>query len=198
LIATPSCRLPQKWFTKKAHWIEVILCLLTLLTGIVIFIVCAFSARLGSSLLQILRNSSFHHSVLMLLSLSSVTNFCLLFGFWEACRLSYRCLQMERWAAVTVIAILLKPALLMWPYASIARPSALSPWASYAILHSRHHANSILPIFELTGCWRHLKSCHSHPQACPSPQFVCFRFNPNTFPASTLLHPVSVSSIGIE
>jgi len=92
-------------------WIEVIPCLLIFLTGIVTSISCAFYA--SSSLLQILRNSSRRHSVLMLLSLSSVTNLSLLFGFCAACMLSYRYLQMEWWAAVTVVAIPSQPALLM-------------------------------------------------------------------------------------
>ena len=83
---------------------------------------------------------------LMLLSLSSVTNLSLLFGFCAACMLSYRCLQMEWRAAVTVVAIPAQPALLMWPCVSSARPSVLSPRASRAILHSRHPADCILPI----------------------------------------------------
>ena len=70
------------------------------MTGIVTSISCAFSA--SSSLLQILRNSSRRHSVLMLLSLSSVTNLSLLFGFCAACMLSCKCLYMKWWAAVTV------------------------------------------------------------------------------------------------
>jgi len=57
----------------------------------------------------------------MLLSLSSVTNLSLLFGFCAACMLSYRCLQMEWWAAITVVAIPSQPALLMWPCVSAAR-----------------------------------------------------------------------------
>ena len=60
--------------------------------------------------------------------------------------LSYRCLQMEWWAAVTAVAIPSQPALLMRPYFSSARQSVLSPRASRAILHSRHPADCILPI----------------------------------------------------
>ena len=102
LIETSSDRLPQKRFTKKdAHFF---------LTGIVTSISRAFSA--SSSLLKILENSFCRYSVLMLLSLSSVTNLSLLFGFRAACILSYRFLRMERWAAVTVVAILSQPALL--------------------------------------------------------------------------------------
>jgi len=75
-------------------------------------------------------------------SLSSVTNLSLLFGFCAACMLSYRCLQIEWWTAVTVVEL----AVLMWPCVSAARPSVLSPQASRAILHSRHPADCILPI----------------------------------------------------
>ena len=71
----------------------------------------AFSAR--SSLLQILRNSSCRHSVLFLLSLSSVTNLSLIFGLCAACMLSYRCLQMDWWAAISVVAIPSQHALLI-------------------------------------------------------------------------------------
>jgi len=84
------------------------------LTGIVTFISCAFSARFSS--LQILRNS-----------------------------LQFRwCLQMEWWAAVTIVAIPSQPALLTWPYVSTARPSVLSPRAL-----SRYSAQT-------TPCWLHL------------------------------------------
>jgi len=63
-----------------------------------------FSWMVLSSLLHILRSSSRHHSVLMILFLSSVTNLILLFGFCAACMLSYRGLQMEwcSFAACTV------------------------------------------------------------------------------------------------
>ena len=53
-----------------------------LLSGIVTSISCAFSA--SSSVLQIHRNSYRRHSVLILISLSSVTNLSLLFGFCAA------------------------------------------------------------------------------------------------------------------
>ena len=53
---------------------------------------------------------------------------------------------MERWAAVTVVAIPSQPALLRSPCVSAARLSALSPWASRAVLHNRHRADCILPI----------------------------------------------------
>jgi len=144
LISTPSGRLPQKIIYEERLWIEVVPCLLTFWTGIVTSISCALSAR--SSLLQILRNSSQarRYSVLMLLSLSSVTNLNLLFRFSAACMLSYRCLKMEWWAAVTVVAIPSQHALLMWPCVSAARLSVLSPRASRAILHSQHPADCIV------------------------------------------------------
>jgi len=78
LIATLSGRLPQNLFLKKDPGSRLCRASWHFLTGIVISIFCALSTR--SSLLQILRNSSRHHSVLMLLSLSSVTNLGLLFG----------------------------------------------------------------------------------------------------------------------
>ena len=68
--------------------------------------------------------------------------------FCVAFTLSCRCLQMELWAAaaVTVVGILSQPALLMWKCVSAVWLPVLSPRASVAILHSRHHADYILPI----------------------------------------------------
>jgi len=162
LIATPSGHLFQKRFTKplkdpgsrlyRTSWL--------FLTSILTSISCAFSVR--SSLLQILRNSSRRHCVFILPSLSSLTNLSLLFGFCTACMLSYRCLQMEWWAAVTVVAIPSQPALLMWPCVSSARLSVLSPRACHAIQHSRQSADCILPILvRKTGYW--CISCRRHP-----------------------------------
>jgi len=144
LIATPSGRLPQKRFTRKDSGSKLYRASWLFFTGIVTSISCAFSA--SSSLLQILRNFSRCHSFLMLLCLSSVTNLSFFFGFCAAWMLFYRCLQMEWWAAVAVVAIPSQPALLMWPCVSAARSSVLSPRASRAILHSRHPADCILPI----------------------------------------------------
>ena len=110
-IATPSGRLPQKQFTKKDPGSRLYRASWLFLTGNVASISCAFSA--SSFLLQILWNSFRHHSRLMLLSLSSVTKLSLLLGFCAACMLSYRYLQMEWWAAVTVVAIPSQPAQLM-------------------------------------------------------------------------------------
>jgi len=144
LIATPSGRLSQKRFTKKDTGSKLYRVSWLFLTGIVTSISCAFSTR--SSLLQILRTTSRLHSVLMIFSLSSVTNLSLFFGFCAACMLSYRCFPMEWWATVTLAAIPSQPALLMWPCVSAARMSVLLPRASRAIPHSRHPADCILPI----------------------------------------------------
>jgi len=163
--------------------------------GIVTSISCVFSIR--SSLLQILRNSFRLHSVLMLLSLSSVTNLSLLFGFCAACMLSYRCLPMEFWAAVTVVAIPSQPALLMWPCVSANRPSELSPWASRTIVQSRHPADCILPILDrkvavgvvpATAFPKRLLRFHGI-------FFVTQR--KLSFPAYTSLHPQAFSAWGL-
>jgi len=101
LIATPIRSPAQERFTKKDTGSRLYRTSWICFTVIVTSISCAFNAR--SSLLQILRNSSPRHSVLILLSLSSMTNLSLLFGFCAAYMLSYRCLQMEWWAAVTIV-----------------------------------------------------------------------------------------------
>ena len=77
--------------------------LLLLLTGIGTSISCTFTPL--SSVLYIFRNSSRHHSMLMSLSLSMVTNLNLLFGFCAACMLLYKCIQIERWAVETDVYI---------------------------------------------------------------------------------------------
>ena len=71
----------------------------------------AFSV--SDSLLHICVNSSSCHNVLILLSLSVVTNLSLLVGVCAVCMLAYKCLQMKWWAAVTVVAIPSQKALLM-------------------------------------------------------------------------------------
>jgi len=111
VIATPSGRLPQKQFMKKDTESRSQRFSWSFLTGIVNSISCAFSAR--SSSLQILRNSSCRHSMLMLLSLSSVWHMSLLLGFCVAYMLSCRCLQAEWWAAVSFVAIPSQAAMLM-------------------------------------------------------------------------------------
>jgi len=56
-------------------------------------------------LLHVCSDSFSCHNVLILLSLSSVTNLSLLTGVCAAYMLAYRCLQMKWWAAVTVVSI---------------------------------------------------------------------------------------------
>jgi len=127
---------------KESRWIEVVSCLLNFFDMCChLYILCLLRHIF---LLQIRRNSSRRHKVLMLLSLSSVTNLSLIWDFCVACMLSYRCIQMEWWAAVTVVAIPLQPALLMWLCVSAPRPSELSPWG------------------------------HRHPQSSPSLPWVLF------------------------
>jgi len=81
-------------------------------------------------------NSSPCHNVFILLSISGVTNLSLLAGVCAACMLAYRCLQMKRWAAATVVAIPSQKALLMCPYVSSGKFSVLTPCCSRAILHN--------------------------------------------------------------
>ena len=96
----------------------------------------AFSV--SDSLLHICKNSSSCHNVLILLSLSGVTNLSLLAGVTAACMLAYRChgLQMKWWAAMTVVAIQSQKALLMCPYVSSGKNSVLAPRCSGALLHN--------------------------------------------------------------
>ena len=94
----------------------------------------AFSV--SDSLLHICLNSSSCHNVLILLSLSDVTNLSLLIGVCAACMLAYKCLQMKWWAAVTVVAILSQKALLMCPYVSSGKFPVLAPRCSRALLHN--------------------------------------------------------------
>jgi len=134
LIAKPSFGLPQKQSMKRDTGSRLYCLSWILSTGIVTCISRAFSARFFS--VQILRNSSRLHSVLILLPLSSVTYSSLLCGLFVACILSCRCLQMEWWAAVSGVAIPSQHALLMWPYLSTARLPLLWPQASRAFLHN--------------------------------------------------------------
>jgi len=94
----------------------------------------AFSV--GDSLLHICSNYSSCHNVLILLSLSGVTNLSLLAGVCAACMLAYRCLQMKWWAAVTVVVIPSQKAPLMCPYISSGKFSVLAPRCSRALLHN--------------------------------------------------------------
>jgi len=74
--------------------------------------------------------------VLILLSLSGVTNLSLLNGVCAVYMLAYKCLQMKWWAAVTVVAIPTQKALLMCPYVSSDKFSVLAPCCSRAFLHN--------------------------------------------------------------
>ena len=90
----------------------------------------------SNSLLHIYLNSSSCHNVLILLSLSGVTNLSLLAGACATCMLAYRCLQMKWWAAVTVVAIPSQKALLICPYVSSGKFSVLTLRCSRARLHN--------------------------------------------------------------
>ena len=94
----------------------------------------AFSVR--NSLLHIFLYSYSCHNVLILLSLSGVTNLSLVVDVCAACMLAYRCLQMKWWAAVVVVAIPSQKALLMCPYISSGKFSVLAPRCSRALLHN--------------------------------------------------------------
>jgi len=94
----------------------------------------AFSV--SNFLLHICSNSFSCHNVLIVLSLSGVTNLSLLAGVCAACMLAYRCLQMKWWGAATVIAIPSQKALLMCPYVSSGKLSVLAPHCSRALLHN--------------------------------------------------------------
>jgi len=93
----------------------------------------AFSV--SDSLLHICLICSSCHNVLILLSLSGVTNLSLLVGVCAACMLAYKCLQMKWWAAVTFVAIPSQKAQLMCPYVSSSKFSVLAPRCSRALLH---------------------------------------------------------------
>ena len=61
----------------------------------------------------------------------------LLAGVCVACMMAYSCLQMKWWAAVTVVAIPSQKALLMCPYVSSGKFSALATCCSRALsLHN--------------------------------------------------------------
>jgi len=94
----------------------------------------AFSV--SNSQLHIRSNASSCHNVLILLSLSGVTNLSLLVVVLAACMLSYRCLQMKWWAAVTFVTIPSQKALLMCPYVSSGKFSVLALRCSCAFLHN--------------------------------------------------------------
>ena len=105
----------------------------------------AFSV--SDSLLHICLNSSSCHNVLILLSLSGVTNLSLFVGVCAACMLAYKCLQMTWWAAVTVVAITSQKALFMCAYISSGKFSVLAPRCSRALLHNLQLTSDLCLIF---------------------------------------------------
>ena len=106
----------------------------------------AFSV--SDCLLHICLNYSSCHNVSILLSLSGVTNpVSLLVGVCAACMLAYKCLQIKWWAAVMVVAIPSKKALLMCPYVSSGKFSVLAPRCSRALLHNLQLTSDCCLIF---------------------------------------------------
>jgi len=64
------------------------------------------------------------------------TSLSLLSGVCAACMLGIRCHQMQWWAAVTVVAIPLQKALLMYLYVSSGKFLVLAPHCSRNLLHN--------------------------------------------------------------
>ena len=83
--------IPKTIFIKHCR-VEIIACPFVLFHNDRFFNVCCLSV--SESLLHICLNSSSCHNVLILLSLSAVTNLSLLVGVCAACMLAYKCLQM--------------------------------------------------------------------------------------------------------
>ena len=191
LIATIFCRLPQKRSMKNGtrlklnsllvffdwYWHLCFLCLLRQ------NFLAADSQKLSSSpqrahLTFVVRRDKLELAFWLLCSL--------------ACILSHRYLQMDCWAAVTVVAIPSQPALLMWPwpYVSTAGLSVLLPHASRNLeflLHSRHPADlayfgkltHLLAVIPSTAMPNHLLRLHG--------TFLSLKYMPNKiFPASCL------------
>jgi len=118
-------------------------------------------------------------ALLMILFWTSVTNLSLLFEFCAALMLSYRRLQMERWAAITVVAIPSQPAVLMWQYVSAAISWVLSPCASRALQQVGSLLIASCPCY--LAAWL---SAYSLPQPSPIVSFASMGFfgHSNTFP----------------
>ena len=93
-------------------------------------IAAAFSV--SNFLLHICLKFSSCHNVLIILSLSGVTNLSLFIGVCAACMLAYKC----QWSAVTHVAIPSQKALLMCPYVSSGKFSVHAPCCSRALLHN--------------------------------------------------------------
>jgi len=73
-----------------------------------------------------------------------------------ACMLAYTCLQMQWWAAVTVVDISSQKALLMCPYVSPGKFSVLAPSCSRALLHLQLTSDRCLILASLPTCSLHL------------------------------------------
>jgi len=125
--------IPKTIFIKHCR-VEIIACPFVLFHTDRFWMSTAFSV--SDSLLHICLNSSSCHNVLMQLSLSGVRNLSLPVGVCAACMLAYKCLQMKRWAAVTLVAIPSQKALLMCPYVSPGKFSVLALCCSRALLHN--------------------------------------------------------------
>ena len=125
--------IPKTIFIKHC-WVEIIAFPFVLFHSNRFSMSAVFSV--SNSLLHICLNSSSCHNVLILLSLSGVTNLSLLVGVCAACMLAYRCLQIKWYAAVTVVAIPSRKALLMCPYVSSGKFSVFAPCSSRALLHN--------------------------------------------------------------
>ena len=118
----------------------------------------AFSV--SDSLLHICSTFLSCHNVLILLSLSGVTNLSLLVGVCAACMLAYRCLQMKWCAAVMVVAIPSQKALLMCPYVSSGKFPVLAPHCSRALLHNTAYNWSLFDFCKPFGYRNNPCNCH--------------------------------------
>ena len=126
--------IPNTIFIKHCR-VEIIAFPFVLFHTMIVFSMTA-ALFVSDFLLHICLNSSSCHNVLILLSLSGMTNLNLLVGVYAACMLAHTCLQMKWWAAVTVVAIPSQKALLMCPYVSSGKFSVHAPRCSRALLHN--------------------------------------------------------------
>jgi len=144
----------------------------------------AFSV--SNSLLHIYLNSSSCHNVLILLSLSGVTNLSLLVGVCAACMLASDVSRLKWWAAVTCVAILSQKALLMCPYVSSGKFSVLAPRCSRALLHNlqltsdhclilaSHFATGIFPAIAIISRLLCLQGTHGSFKYFPENALLSF------------------------
>ena len=168
--------IPKTIFIKQC-WVEIIAFPFRSFTAIVFSMSATFSV--SNSLLHIYLKS---HNVLILLSLSGVTNLSLFIGVCAACMLAYKC----QWSAVTHVAIPSQKALLMCPYVSSGKFSVHAPCCSRALLHNlqptsdrclilaSHLAIGIIPT-NATIC-RQGVSSKSAGHSNTSLRMLCFHF----------------------